>query len=176
MAFSWNFSVAVQQNNASSLPLSTIFNQVFTQYNATLFPDSCGPSRNCTAACLNISQVFNDTRLTQNCFLYPFVGSLMASNNLLTPVLTAAHSMGIVSDLRTCSAVANITQQCLLDYSAYLYEHSSTVTSFYRSAAKINGQTLYYPDICVLAVESINPDIGGIGVCYSQLGKVVLID
>jgi len=167
MAPSWTFDVITLNNNASSLPslpLSTVFYQVFNKYNATLFPGSCGRTGNCTAACLDASQVFtNNTRLTQNCFLYPFIGSLITSNSLPGPVLAAALSMGIVSDAQTCKAIADVSQQCLFDYSVYLYTQN-TSTSFYPSASKIGNQTQYYADICGQATGGINPDVGGIGV------------
>lgn len=177
MANTWNLSIYQGCNATAVISLSAVYGQVFSgQKSLSLYLDGCGPDQNCTSVCLDPTMVFNNTHTTQNCILYPLIGSLMVSGNLSDDSYRAASAMGIVPQEDTCVAIARTTIMCLDSMSAYMSRYNATNTAYYPSPAQAFGREDYYADVCGQGLAtSINPDIGGVGVSHLAISTTLTV-
>ena len=162
-----------------------------------LFETGCildDKSQNCTAACLDPTQIFGSLDTLHNCMVYPTVADLYARGNLSQVDLARRLS---IQRSRTESPLyintTTIIRQCLIDFCGTLRGCSQALEGFDTSYSPYNINSTFYIysdatyadasgvskytnsgleyvndvfDFCDYVPKSFNPDIGGIGVCF----------
>ena len=160
-----------------------------------LFHNAClqdNGTQDCTASCQDLSQIFGSLDTLHNCMVYPTVADLAARNNLSNASL--AEYYNIQKSKVGTGLSKNITttiQTCLVDYCTttlsgsgcqeYLYGVENTSSPLNVSSAFYIYNTDYENsyneddggsrfDLCMFIPNSLNPDIGGIGVGSFSMG------
>lgn len=149
--------------------------------------------QNCTAACRNAGSAFRTLDTLHNCMMYPVIADQLFKDNLSIEIAQLAQSLGIEKEQWPASSVSlNITEtidSCLDAYCSTLphcteaanqynqrfYPQTNSNTSLNRTSAfyfDLDPYQEHYPpvafDLCEYLPESINQDIGGIGVRHSD--------
>ena len=150
-------------------------NPPFLFYSGCLQPDG---TQNCTASCQDPNAVFGSLDTLHNCMVYPTVADLYARSNLSN--VSIPEYFKISKSQMGSELYINITttiQTCLIDYctvtlagsrcseelNAYNMGESplNTTSTFYIYNAYEGDNTF---DFCQYVPQSLNQDIGGIGV------------
>ena len=139
----------------------------------TLFPHAClqnDGTPNCTAACLDHTQMFSDLETLHNCALFPEISVRLAEDSLTSEARSLAEELKITpssNDASLPTRISNAIQQCLLDScrgnqdcaARYMTPIS---TNQMPSSDYLNGTT--YLALCAPIPAYITADVGGVGV------------
>lgn len=150
-----------------------------------LFAKGCtqeDQSQNCTAACMDYNQIFGSLDTLHNCMVYSTVADLYARRNLSNSNVDLAQQLSIEPSRIGSPLYNNITttiQTCLMDS---CNSHSGCNGSLHGLNASwspsnlTSGFYIYHEDdseseyntwdLCDYVPQSLNQDIGGIGVGF----------
>ena len=182
-------------NSTLNMTLSTFSFQDALNPSPFLFHNAClqdNGTQDCTASCQDLSKMFGSLDTLHNCMVYPTVADLAARNNLSNASL--AEYYNIQKSKVGTGLSKNITttiQTCLVDYCTttlsglgckeYLYAVPNTSSPLNVSSAfyiyNTDPENGYNEDdggvnfdLCMFIPNSLNPDIGGIGVGSFSMG------
>lgn len=155
----------------------------------TLFPDACFQSDgtpNCTAACLDDTQMFSNLETLHNCVVFPDVSIHLANNNLSANARLLAENLNIKpsnKDSSLPSIISNAIQRCLLDSCNANTDCTGTlnpINGTYKNhgSDSLTGTSFInnnYLPLCAPIPAYVDPDVGGIGVCQSQYFSLQLL-
>ena len=150
----------------------------------TLFTEGCNASGhlNCSAACVDVNQIFNNPYTFQNCIVLTALApeswnAIHKATLSIEAVHVAAYFSNNTTDSGFRTLVSNVNQtinNCLAQYCASSTECTSSTSSYnyvpwyseaIGQAYSENQTNIGFADICPYAVKSnLNSDIGGIGV------------
>lgn len=135
-------------------------------------------TQDCTASCQDKTKIFGSLDTLHNCMVYPTVADLYARSNLSNPKLPAYYN--IEKSQPGSDLYINITttiKTCLIDYCTITlsgsgcaeglagvdvdYSPSNINSTFYIYNSYDSGNDF---DFCEYVPQSLNADIGGIGV------------
>ena len=159
--------------------LQNAFNRNYNSTNGviTMFSDACNQSdgtSNCTAACLNSTQMFSSLETLHNCALFPLLSVRLANGTLSTDARSLAEKLKIEPSSDHSSLPSNISntiQTCLLDSCHNNTDCAKTLNPIHGSNRGFDPNNLtgilfidsYFP-LCSPIPAHINADVGGIGV------------
>ena len=143
-----------------------------TDGSLAVFTDACRQADgtfNCTAACLDNTQMFSDLKTLHNCALLPNISVHLANNALSPNARRLADDLNIEPsghESSLPSTVSNAIQRCLID-SCNDSNDCTPPRNHPPSSANLNGITFindtYFP-LCSGIPAHINADVGGVGV------------
>ena len=145
-----------------------------SDHSITLFRDACilrDGTKDCTAACSDLAQMFGNLETLHNCMSYPRISVHMANNNLTNSSLSLARDLNIeahnASTLPT--RISNNIQRCLLDTCQANSDCNDHLNSTQRSdedqgPVDFNTTTNEYYPFCAAIPVYLNADVGGVGV------------
>ena len=168
------------ENQTKAIGLQDALNGLYGSTNGTItvFTDACmqrDGTPNCTAACLDTTQMFSNLETLHNCAVFPNI-SVHLANNALTPAARRlAEDLNIrpsSDDSSLPSRVSNAIQRCLVDSCNNNEDCASTLNPINGSNRKYSSYDLtgtrfinntYFP-LCAPIPAKINADVGGVGV------------
>lgn len=139
-------------------------------------------TQNCTASCQDENAVFGSLDTLHNCMVYPTVAVQYAASNLSEAEARLPLYYNIEKSTTESDLYINITttiQTCLVDYCTTTLDGSgcasslagvepayspSNLTSTFYIYSQDDSEEAAYFDICTFVPQSLNADIGGIGV------------
>lgn len=151
------------------------YNPPFLFHSGCLQPDG---TQNCTASCQDPNEIFGGLDTLHNCMVYPTVADLYARSNLSNASLPKYYD--IQKSQMGSDLYINITttiKACLIDYCNITLAGSgcmegldacdssdspSNITSTFYIYNAYEGDNTF--DFCQYVPQSLNQDIGGIGV------------
>lgn len=156
----------------------------------TLFPDACiqnDGTPNCTAACLDNTQMFSNLETLHNCAVFPNISVHLANDNVSAGARRLAEELKIEPSSKGStlpSSISNAIQRCLLDSCENNPDckdtlNPSSVSNKNHSPDDLTGILFAntYLNICGPITAYVNADVGGIGVFISyimQMGLALL--
>ena len=169
------------KNETKAFGLQDAFNNKYGSTNGaiTLFPNACLQSDgapNCTAACLNNTQMFSDLETLHNCALFPEISVGLADNTLTADARRLAEELKIApsnNDSSLPSRISNAVQRCLLDSCSGNQDCTAGTLNTVNGIKQMHSSdTLVgrffidnnYLALCSPIPAYINADVGGIGV------------
>lgn len=144
----------------------------------TLFPDACfqrDGTRNCTAACLDNTQMFSNLETLHNCAVLPQISVYLANNSVTANARQLAGELNIEpsgNESTLPSKISNAIQRCLLDSCSDNTDCTGTLnptSGSNRIHSPDNFTGIHFIDhgyftLCAPIPAFVNADVGGIGV------------
>ncbi|KAM0805755.1 hypothetical protein BDR22DRAFT_303494 [Usnea florida] len=177
----------VLQNQTRIIGLQNALNSEFGSINRSLavFPDACKQSDgtfNCTAACLDNTQLFGDLKTLHNCVVFPNISVHLANNTLSPDARHLAENLNIEPSGNGSllpSNISNAIQRCLID-SCNNTSGCKFPRNFPPSTANLTGTAFINDDYfnpCSQITAHVDADVAGVGVFISyvmQMGLALL--
>ena len=173
-----NFTAS--KNQTKPFGFQDTFNSKYGSTNGaiSLFPHGClqnDGTPNCTAACLNNTQMFSDLETLHNCALFPKISVSLADDSLTPEARRLAADLKIApsnNDSSLPSTISNAIQHCLLDSCNAKEECAADIPNPKSMNHKPSSDTLDganfidngYLVLCVAIPAYITADVGGVGV------------
>ena len=165
------------ENQTKVLGFQDALNSKYKSPNGTItvFPDACIQKDgipNCTAACLDKTQMFSDLKTLHNCAVFPHISVQLANNNLTADARRLAEELKIQPSNDGSSLpsdISNAIQSCLLDSCKNNEDCAGTLDGpkVDHSPNILTGRRFIddtYFNLCGPIPAYVNADVGGIGV------------
>ena len=170
----------ILENRTKAIGLQDALNSFYGSANGTitLFTDACiqgDGTPNCTAACLDKTQMFSSLETLHNCAVFPNISVHLANNALTADARRLAEDLNIrpsSHDSSLPSNISNAIQRCLFDTCKNNEDCARTLDPINGSNKKYSPYDLtgtlfinntYFP-LCRPIPAEINADVGGVGV------------
>ena len=165
----------VLENQTKIIGLQNALNSEFggTNQSLAVFSDACKQpdgTFNCTAACLDNTQLFSDLKTLHNCVVFPNISLHLANNTLSPDARRLADHLNIEpsgNESLLPSRISNAIQHCLIDSCNNITDCKLPRNSP-LSPANLTGTAFISDDYfnpCSQITAHINADVGGVGVC-----------